>query len=141
MINDNTSTIRDLSAGDRAVSGLLRGLAGGLVMGLVLVLAGLLSGDSLAQAADRFNLFSQSSILQGLLLHMGVAGVYGIIFGLLQIAVPRRVPGWLVGLLYGLLLFGLAEWVILPGTASNLASLPGLALLLAHLLYGLVLGI
>ena len=141
MINQRTSTIYELSVSDRAISGLLRGLLAGVFMMVVLVLAGILSGDSLLIALNRFNPFSQDLPLQGLLLHLGVSAVYGIVFGVLRVAIPRRVPGWLAGLLYGLLLFGLAELVILPSTGSTLTDLPAVFVLLAHELYGLILGL
>ena len=139
-MSNNINTIRNLSSGDRAVSGLLGGFLGGLAMGGVVILAGLLAGDTWQQALTRFNPFGQQSPLQGILLHLGVSAVYGIVYGLLQPLIPRRVPGWLAGLLYGLLLFGLAQIIILPQTGSGLATLPVLALVVAHSIFGLVLG-
>jgi len=139
-MSDNINTIRSLSSGDRAVSGLLGGFLGGLAMGGVIILAGLLVGDGWQQALNRFNPFGQQSPLQGILLHLGVSGVYGIVYGLLQPVVPRRMPGWAAGLLYGLLLFGLAQIIILPQTGSGLGNLPVWALAAAHAVFGLVLG-
>jgi hypothetical protein len=141
MVNNKISTLHDLSSSDRAVSGLLRGLIAGLVMAGILIPVGLAAGDTWLQAINRFNPFGLESPLQGLLLHVGISAVYGIVFGLLQPLIPRRLPGWLAGLCYGLLLFCLAEYVILPRTGSGLADLPALALLIAHGIYGLVLGL
>lgn len=146
MVKDNTTTQKDLSTGDRAVSGLLGGLLAGVPMAAVLMLAGLLDGDTLELAASRFNLFNNSGtpqqfLLQGLLLHLGTAAVYGVIYGLLRGLLPQRLPGWLSGLFYGLLLFALAELAILPGTGSPLAAFPAIFLLAGHAVYGLVLGL
>jgi hypothetical protein len=141
MVDNKTTTLHNLSSGDRAVSGLLRGSIAGLVMAVVLIPVGLAAGDTWLQALNRFNPFGQESPLQGLLLHIGISAVYGIVFGLLQPIFPRRLPSWLAGLWYGLLLFCLAEFLILPTTGSGMADLPALALLVAHGLYGLVLGL
>jgi hypothetical protein len=45
-----------------------------------------------------------------------------------------------LGAAYGLLIFGIAEAVILPRAASALRDLPPPAFAAAHLVYGLVLG-
>jgi hypothetical protein len=52
-----------------------------------------------------------------------------------------KLGAWLVlGAVYGLLLFGIANAVILPRTNSLLALAPVWALGAAHVLYGAVLG-
>ena len=140
MMSENKINIRNLASGDRAVSGLLSGFTGGLVMAVIIVLVGLVAGDSWLETINRFNPFGQGSPVQGVLLHLGVSAVYGIVFGLLLPILPRRLPAWLAGLAYGLLLFGLAQLVILPGTGSGLAGLPLWGLAAAHGVYGLVLG-
>ncbi len=139
-MSDNINTIRNFSSGDRAVNGLLGGFFGGLAMAGVIILAGLLAGDAWQQAVTRFIPLGQQSLLQGILLHLGVSAVYGIVYGLLLPLIPRRVPGWLAGLAYGLLLFSLAQLIILPQTGSGLANLPVWALAAAHAVFGLVLG-
>ncbi len=141
MLENKTTTFHDLSTGDRAVSGLLRGVTAGLVMAVFLILVELALGDTWLAALNRFNPFEQSGPLQGLLLHCGISAVYGILFGLAQPLAPRRSPVWLAGLVYGLVLFVLAVWVILPRTGSGLAALPTPALLAAHVLYGIALGL
>jgi hypothetical protein len=42
--------------------------------------------------------------------------------------------------LYGLLLFALAELFLLPGTGSPLQAIPAANFALAHIVFGLVLG-
>ncbi len=141
MFANNSSSIRNQTTGDRAAHGLLRGVAAGLVMAVVLVLVGLALGDTLDQAISRFSPSGIEVPLQGVLVHLGVSAVYGTVFGLLQPLLPRRLPGWLTGLVYGLLLYGLALAVVLPRTGPGMANLPPLALALAHGIYGLVLGL
>jgi hypothetical protein len=46
----------------------------------------------------------------------------------------------IAGALYGLLIFGIAEAVILPRAASALRDVPLPAFALAHAVYGIVLG-
>jgi len=126
--------------GDRAASGLLQGILAGAFIAAVLFPAGLLAGNTWRQALNVFYPFGQDAPLQGLLLHLGVSAVYGSIFGLVQPLIPQRLPGWLAGLGYGVLLFALAEWVLLPQSQFGMSALPPLALLLGHGVYGLVLG-
>ncbi len=125
---------------DRSVSGLLRGLFAGLVMAGFLVLAGVLGGAAPLQALNWLSPSVEMTALQGLLAHLGISAVYGILFGVFWGMFPRRWPGWLAGLLYGLALFALANFIILPRTNSGMAQVSALVLLLAHLLYGLALG-
>jgi hypothetical protein len=141
MIDDKTLSRTRLTWGDRAASSLLRGLLAGVLMAGVLVPAGVIAGEPWMQALNVFNPSSQVAPLQGLLLHLGVSAVYGVLFGLLQPLIPRRLPGWLTGLGYGLLLFAVAELFLLPQARSGMSTLPALALLLGHGVYGLVLGL
>ena len=141
MTDDKTIRRRELSSSDRAVSGLLYGILAGLLMAAVLMGADLVLGHGWRQAVNLFNPFGQEAPLQGLLLHLGVSAVYGTVFGLLQPLIPRRLPGWVAGLGYGLLLFYLAQYVLLPRAHVGMADLPASALLLGHIVYGLVLGL
>ena len=50
-------------------------------------------------------------------------------------------PPWLAGLLYGLALFLLAEAVVLPSAQSLLLVVPIWSFGLAHMIYGVTLGI
>ncbi len=51
-----------------------------------------------------------------------------------------RVPGWMGGLVYGILLWVLAQTVILPGTDSPMRFIPLGLFAAAHAVYGLALG-
>jgi hypothetical protein len=75
---------------------------------------------------------------------VAVSAIYGLIFALLQRAMPRT---WRVGALsvvagiaYGLVLLALAQLVLLPSSASPLQALPPVVLAAGHVVYGLALG-
>ena len=132
--------------GDMAVDGLLAGLVGGLVMGLFLGLADGLAGRSPLELLGHFDPAQAGSWLTGLLAHLAVSAIYGVVFGLLWGAVGRILPslvrwGWLVGLGYGLLLWVLAAGVVLTAVGTPLAQIPAWQFALAHLVYGLALGL
>jgi hypothetical protein len=127
-----------------AVAGLLHGLAAGLAMTAFLVAAGLLRGQGPANTLAAFTMSGQpaaSNALTGLLGHLAVSGVYGLIWGLAWRAIGRRIaiPAWLGGLVYGLLLWGVAQ-VLVRSIGASLALITPWALLTGHLVYGVVLG-
>lgn len=144
MSTTNSVQVRPASAGDAAVGGLLHGLAAGLAMAAVLVAAGLLRGQGPADTLAAFSVSGQpaaASALTGLLGHLAVAGVYGLVWGVAWRAIGRRatLPVWLAGLVYGLLLWGVAQ-LLVRSIGSSLAQIAPWALLLGHLIYGLILG-
>lgn len=133
------------STGDTAVNGLIAGILAGLSMTAYLVLAGLLNSISPAVMLGRFDPGMVGHWLTGTLAHLAVSAVYGVIFALLFAVVVRmRGPllrfGWLLGLVYGLLLLALARGVLLPMTGSPLLQIGTVHLLIAHAIYGLLLG-
>lgn len=127
--------------GDTAVDGLLGGLLAGAAMLALLLLLGLLRGAPAAQTLGRFAAGAGGAPLVGLLLHLAVSGIYGMLFALLARGVRAIRPfgRYLLGGAYGLLLFALARGVLLPAAGSALLAIPAPDLLLAHLAYGLVL--
>ena len=136
---------RKATIGDAAVDGLLAGGGAGLAMAAYLIVASLISGLAWSTLLGRFDPGPQSSPWAGALAHLAVAGVYGVLFGVVAWFIPRRwrrrLPGWLMGVLYGLLLWLLAQTVLLPGTSSPLETFPLLHFALGHAVYGLVLGL
>jgi hypothetical protein len=74
-----------------------------------------------------------------------VSGVYGLLFGagrrLIAVVAGGRVPGWLAGAVFGLALYALAVGALLPASGSPLQQVPALHLGVAHLLYGVTLGL
>lgn len=145
MSTSNSVSVRPANAGDAAVSGLLHGLAAGLAMAAFLVAGDLLRGQTPASTLTAFSVTGQpvvSSALTGLLGHLAVAGVYGLVWGLVWRALgPRvRVPAIVAGLLYGLALWGVSQ-VLVRSIGAQLAMVAPWALLGGHLVYGLVVGI
>jgi len=136
-----------LQAGDAAVKGLFYGFMAGIGMAIVLVGAGLAGGVPVDSTLARFAPVSGGSLLTAIMAHLAVSGIYGLVFGLIWSSVLRwiRVDSglWqaiLAGTAYGLLLWLGAQFVLLPTTGAALGSLPAGQFLLAHLVYGLVLG-
>lgn len=131
--------------GDAAVSGLFGGLAAGLAMAAFLAAAALAAGTSPAAYLSDFSAAPDGSAWLGLITHLSVSAVYGTFYGLFHHLVDRlirvHIPGWLLGLFYGAVLLTVASLVILPGLQSSLQAIPSLAFALAHLVYGLALGL
>ena len=78
----------------------------------------------------------------GALTHLATAGVYGIVCGVLWRLPGRRLPlpAWASGLIHGLLLFLMAQ-VMLIAVDSPLRDNSPLSLSLAHVVCGFVLGL
>lgn len=130
------------SAGDRAVDGLLAGFGGAVAMMVVLFALGWLRATPPVQILRLFDATGNGSALLGLLLHLSTGGLYGILFGLGYRLLDRR-GGFLpyaAGMAYGLLLWFLARFLLLPVAGSPLLALSQVDFLLAHLAYGLSTG-
>lgn len=130
--------------GDRAVDGLLYGMAGGVSMAVALVVGRLLAGEAPTTVLARFDPGAQSA-LTGTLIHLAVAGVYGLLFGVAWLPLTRRLGlsrmSWLSGVLYGLLLLAVAVLLVLPASDSALKAFPFALFAIAHVMYGLTLGL
>lgn len=132
-------TAKNVTLGDSAVDGLLGGIAAGIVMAIFLIVANLFGGDGFA-VLTRFDP-NRASPLVGTLMHLAVSGVYGAAFGIgAKWVSPFNVPMWLVGILFGVALFALAELVLIPTSHSALAGISFVHFGIAHLIYGLVIG-
>ena len=147
MKNSSILPNERLQAGDAAVKGLFNGFIAGLGMAVVLVAAGLISGVPAASTLAHFTPTPNSSLLTGVLAHLAVSGIYGLVFGLLWSSVLRWLRldsgGWqaiLAGGVYGVLLWLGAQYILLPTTGATLGSIPVGQFLIAHLAYGLILG-
>lgn len=131
---------RERTWGDTAVDGLLAGLIGGVLMTLFLALVGWARGAPPQVTVALFDPAQTGNWLSGLLAHLAVSAIYGLVLALLLRGVGRIRPllakaTWLWGVGYGLLLWGLATAV-----ASPLEQIPTWEFGLAHLLYGLAAG-
>jgi hypothetical protein len=138
---------KELSNGETAIDGLFGGVLSGIVMVLILILTGLTVGDRPGTVLARFSPGGAPSPLVGLIAHLAVSGIYGLMFGTVYQFVTRRWirshPAWAavwIGGLYGLALLLLARVVFLSTDGSALKAFPSFHFSLAHLTFGLVLG-
>lgn len=132
--------------GETAVNGLIAGLPAGLVMAISLALTGISTGTQPLVTLGYFDPRRAGGWLSGLLGHLAVAAIYGLIYALLMRVGERIRPSfsrvsWLWGMVYGLVLYGLAVGIVFRAAPSPVAQIAGWQLAAAHLLYGLVLGI
>lgn len=137
---------RDKSAGDVAVDGLLAGLLAGLVMGAFLVVADWIAGISPAETLGRFDPGAETSAFVGTLFHLALSGLYGVVYALVFRVLVRRWPaigryGWLLGAGYGFLLWLGAEAAFVGGLNTAVGAIPTTLFILAHVLFGAVLGL
>ncbi len=145
MTDNKPLAAKKTTMGDAAVDGLIAGIGAGVVMAAVLVVAGLLTGDGPGVVLGRFDPGAAASPVTGGLMHLAVSGVYGALFGWGRKLVSgwqllNRLPGWLIGLAYGLLLWAVAQGSLISGAPSLLRQLPTLTFALAHAVYGVTLG-
>jgi uncharacterized BrkB/YihY/UPF0761 family membrane protein len=141
----NFVTRRDKSLGDVAVDGLLAGMGAGLVMGGLLVLTSWLTGTGPLVTLGRFDPANNGVPVVGGLLHLAVSGIYGAIFAIALRFLANRRPAsrralWLVGAVYGMILWLVAQLVLLPGMNSDLRLISPAQFAVAHVAYGLALG-
>jgi len=127
-----------------AVDGLIYGLVSGVAMVLSLAAFALFSGETPGAYLQYFSVGGLTSPAQGLLSHLSVSAIYGVLFGALIWPVVQRFLGtktiaWLGGVGYGLILLLMAQIAILPGTNTPLGQLPLAQWVLGHVVYGLVL--
>jgi len=133
------------SASNLAVDGLIDGLVSGVVMYFALAVLALFSGELPGTLLERFSAGGLTTPVQGLLSHLAVSAIYGVLFGvfvwpLLRRLSSARLTGWLGGFTYAAFLLLLAQIAILPATNSPLGELHFWQLALGHGVYGLVLG-
>ena len=135
------------SWGDAAVDGLLSGAFAGVLMAAFLLVAGWTAGQSWEWVLRQFDPGPEPTPVTGIVTHLAVSGVYGILFGSAwrpMSRILRRLPAWLAGLAYGLLLLLLAVMVTSAratlGAGTWLQGLPAAQLAIAHAIYGLSLG-
>lgn len=128
-----------------AVDGLIYGLVSGVAMVLGLAAMALFSEGGPGTLLARFNADGLTSPVLGLMSHLAVSAIYGLLYGVLVWPILRRITpvpasAWIGGLLYAGFLFLLAQIAILPGTNSPLGQIPSWEWAVGHVIYGLVLG-
>ena len=133
------AVLKTTTVGDAAVDGLLGGVVAGIAMVIYLVVVNLFAGEGVA-VLNRFDPNAASPMV-GVLLHLAVSGVYGAVFGIgWKYARRLDVPTWLGGIVFGVALFLLAEFVLLPTSQSPLTKIPFVHFGIGHVIYGLVIG-
>ena len=127
------------SLGDTAAAGLLNGILAGAAMLAFLAAADLLLGN--AQAVQSLGIASPAAPFVELFVHLAVASVYGVLWGAAWrwLRYGCALPGWLLGLAYGSILFVLAQSLV-PTLPGAFQQTPVGLLLAAHSVYGLALG-
>lgn len=147
MTHQKKGFSKQLTLGDAAVNGLCSGMIAGFVMFFYLVIFGQWQGIGVGTMFGRFDLADGKSIVIGLVVHLALTAVYGIIFGTLCQMLGQWVTlqiNWAIalGALYGLGLFLVAQltFISTPDVAFSLVEIPAFQFLIAHGLYGLVLG-
>jgi hypothetical protein len=138
---------KELKFSEVAVDGLFAGLLAGLAMAAWLAVTALLRSETLSDLFSRFYPARAVTPLAGLLLHLAVSSVYGILFSLVWYLASNiqrfslsAQPAAALGVGYGVALFFLAWYVLLPASASPLRQLPLWQFGSSHLVYGLVVG-
>jgi hypothetical protein len=131
--------------GDVAVDGLLTGMGVGVLMAVILLLLGLLDGKGLLATLAAFDPAGGGSAGVGGLMHLAVAGLYGVLSALLfHLALGRRPSlrryGWALGIVFGLGMWLAAQAVFVPGLKLGLGMIPPWHFALAHAGYGAALG-
>ena len=133
-----------ISTGDAAVNGLFNGILGGLAMAAVIVIFSLLAGKGLGYLAY-FSTGTPVAPLLGLVMHLGVSSIYGMLYGLgrqwARLDRLTRLPAWLAGLVYAMGLWVFAVTLLLPATKALILTLPWVVFFSGHIAYGLVLGL
>lgn len=132
---------------DAAAGGVFPGLLGGIAMLVFLIAGGFLTGHTPAKVLGDFDTTSGIPLL-GALIHLSVSCVYGTLFALLAYGLVSRfhhswsmVSAALLGLFYGLILWLIAVTLLKQAAASLITTTPPAVFLLAHLVYGLILGV
>jgi hypothetical protein len=130
------------SAGDAAVDGLIRGVVAGLAMAAVLALAGLLAQLAPQVVLASFDPMRGNSATAGLLAHTATAAIYGLVFALLTAPFAGRLGHRMLvaGVIYGLALWLVSRALMASELGAPLRALPSAGWLLAHVVYGGILG-
>jgi tetrahydromethanopterin S-methyltransferase subunit F len=127
------------------VDGIAYGFVSGTLMFVSLAALTLFSGEAIGATLERISVGSLSSPLLSLAGHLGVSAIYGALFGALiwplkSYLVSREILGWIAGVLYAAVLLLVAQFIILPTIFSPAGVIPPRQWVLAHGVYGLILG-
>jgi hypothetical protein len=133
------------SSGDAAVDGLLHGVGAGIVMAIYLMVLNLLRATGVAATLSAFDLGEGTSPVRGAVIHLAVAAIYGMLICLTYRLIGRsrsieRGGNVIIGLTFGLLVGLITQIAFAAGINVALSSLPAAHLVVAHGIYGGMLG-
>ncbi len=130
------------SMSEAAVDGLLSGMLAGVAMLVFLVIGGMIIGSTTLETLQSLGSEQGGVPFAGFFAHLGIASFYGLLWGPAWRWLRRysTLPGWVLGMFYGILLFILAQSLVqtLP---APLQELNDTLMLAAHCVYGVVLGL
>lgn len=108
---------------------------------LWLVGATWMRGESLTAMLASLGLDANGLPIQGVLAHVALSALCGVLWGLLACYAvrPTRIPFWLAGLGYGVLVSLVSMTLLLHNSIWH--TLPSWLLICGHLIYGLGLGL
>lgn len=81
-MNQQKQAVGTVRVSDVAIDGLLAGVAAGIAMAIILELTSLITGASLGSMLARLDPSGTLSSINGLLAHIAVSGIYGLVFGI-----------------------------------------------------------
>jgi hypothetical protein len=142
---DNKGMVQNQNAlGDVAVNGILAGIGAGLVGALFLIILGLATGVTVSETLERFDPQQSGNAMVGIIAHLGVSAVYGVLFAVLLRPLNRRITmttilSLVFGLIYGLALMLIAELLFTSGIKAGLGDIPRYQFALFHIIYGVTL--
>lgn len=119
-----------------AVSGALAGLAGGVAFGVLMWLNGMLTAVGM--------LIRQPTLLAGVLVHMAISALFGILYGVIVSQTPGgRVNESILGIVYGLFWWAVGGLILMPmllGQSQMILMIGPIQWIsfAGHLLYGLI---
>ena len=134
------------------LGGALAGLGGGAAMIVVAAMLSIATGQDMWRepreiAAPFFGSATSggAAVLLGTVLHFLTSGLLGAAFGILSRRVLRLPSDYgvpvLGGMLYGLLIWALAYFVVVPALNPALLDMYGPSFVIQHLVYGMVTGL
>jgi hypothetical protein len=136
------------STSDAIIDGLFNGIQAGLLMGMYLALALIASSQGIGPFLNDLSQVTGSSPLTSVFFHLAVSGIYGTLFGgvskLISLKWPASTSTWPsqgTGVVFGALLYLFASTILLPETGQLLQDIQPIHFLIAHLIYGWMLGL
>jgi hypothetical protein len=105
---------------------------------------GLIDGVTVSETLERFDPQQSENAIVGIIGHLGVSAVYGVLFAVLHRTLSRWIPmttisNLVLGLLYGLTLILIAELLFTSGIETGLSEIPQVEFALFHVFSSLAL--